>query len=81
MDLFAPRTDRILWAAEEGGGSPDRLPDSLAGGAPRALREEMAALVGEDRTIGRLTDLVRYASDASPYRRVPRIVVQPQGAA
>ena len=39
------------------------------------------ALLGEERVLHRLIDLVRYASDASPYRMIPQIVVMPRTAA
>ncbi|MBS1679181.1 MAG: FAD-binding oxidoreductase [Actinobacteria bacterium] len=55
--------------------SPDRAPDSLAGGVAQPLRGELEGLLGADRVLARPGDLVRYASDASPYRRFPRAVV------
>jgi D-lactate dehydrogenase len=55
--------------------SPDRAPDSLAGGVAQPLRGELEALLGADRVLSRPGDLVKYASDASPYRKFPRAVV------
>jgi D-lactate dehydrogenase len=55
--------------------SPDRLPDSVAGGVAQPLRAELEALLGVDRVLTRPGDLVKYASDASPYRKLPRAVV------
>jgi D-lactate dehydrogenase len=55
--------------------APDRAPESLAGGAAQPLRGELEALLGADRVLGRASDIVRYASDASPYRLLPRAVV------
>jgi D-lactate dehydrogenase len=55
--------------------SPDRAPDSLAAGVAQPLRGELEALLGADRVLARPGDLIRYASDASPYRRFPRAVV------
>jgi D-lactate dehydrogenase len=55
--------------------SPDRAPDSLAAGVAQPLRGELEALLGADRVLSRPGDLIRYASDASPYRRFPRAVV------
>jgi len=55
--------------------APDRAPESLAGGAEQPLRGELEALLGADRVLGRAGDIVRYASDASPYRLLPRAVV------
>jgi D-lactate dehydrogenase len=55
--------------------SPDRAPDSLAAGTAQPLRGELEALLGADRVLARPGDLVKYASDASPYRKLPRAVV------
>jgi D-lactate dehydrogenase len=55
--------------------SPDRAPDSLAAGIAQPLRGELEALLGADRVLARPGDLVKYASDASPYRLFPRAVV------
>jgi D-lactate dehydrogenase len=41
----------------------------------------LARLLGESAVLGRATDLVRYASDASPYRLIPQVVVQPRDPA
>jgi D-lactate dehydrogenase len=60
--------------------SPDRAPDSLANGIAQPLRGELEALLGADRVLGRPGDLVRYASDASPYRLFPRAVVMAKEA-
>src|SRR3954453_14087162 len=54
---------------------PDRAPDSLAGGVAQPLRRELEQLLGTDRVLHRVSDLVAYASDASPYRLFPRGVV------
>jgi D-lactate dehydrogenase len=53
----------------------DRAPDSLAAGTPQPLRGELERLLGADRVLARASDIVRYASDASPYRLLPRAVV------
>jgi D-lactate dehydrogenase len=55
--------------------SPDRAPDELAAGTPAPLRADLEALLGADRVLGRAGDLIRYASDASPYRLFPKVVV------
>ncbi len=60
--------------------APDRAPDSLAGGTVRLLRGELEELLGADRVLGRAGDIVRYASDASPYRLFPRAVVMAHDA-
>ncbi len=53
----------------------DRAPDALATGTPDSLRDDLRALVGPDRVLTRAIDLVRYATDASPYRLFPKAVV------
>jgi D-lactate dehydrogenase len=55
--------------------SPDRAPDSLAAGISQPLRGELERLLGADRVLARPGDLVKYASDASPYRLFPQAVV------
>jgi D-lactate dehydrogenase len=60
--------------------APDRAPDSLAAGTPQPLRRELEALLGRDRVLGRASDIVRYASDASPYRLLPQAVVMARDA-
>jgi D-lactate dehydrogenase len=59
----------------------DRAPDWVAEGTPEPLRSELARLLGEDAVLGRASDLIRYASDASPYRLIPQAVVQPRDPA
>ena len=53
----------------------DRLPDELAAGTPDLLRSQLAAELGQAQVLTRALDLVRYASDASPYRLIPQAVV------
>ncbi|MFF9012063.1 FAD-binding and (Fe-S)-binding domain-containing protein [Streptomyces sp. NPDC014870] len=55
--------------------APDRVPDLQSRGTPRRLREELVALLGPEKVLSKISDLVRYASDASPYRFVPQVVV------
>ena len=73
MDLLAPDVHRI--APEGNAAANDRVPDELASGTPEPLRRELIGLLGADRVLNRVIDLVRYASDASPYRLLPRAVV------
>jgi D-lactate dehydrogenase len=60
--------------------APDRAPDSLAAGIAQPLRGELEALLGADRVLASAGDLVRYASDASPYRLFPQAVVMAHDA-
>ncbi len=57
--------------------APDRVTDRSAGGTPEPLRSELTALLGADKVLWKISDLVRYASDASPYRFLPRVVLVP----
>jgi D-lactate dehydrogenase len=78
MELLAPDTRRIAPRGSEA--SEDRVPDELAAGTPEPLRDELIDLLGRDRVLTRVIDLVRYASDASPYRLLPRVVVMARDA-
>ena len=60
--------------------SPDRAPDEIAAGVAQPLRGELEALLGADRVLGSAGDIVKYASDASPYRLFPRAVVMAKEA-
>jgi D-lactate dehydrogenase len=53
----------------------DRAPDHLAAGTPEPLRSDLLSLLGPERVLTRALDLVKYASDASPYRLFPKAVV------
>ncbi|HET6998588.1 MAG TPA: FAD-binding and (Fe-S)-binding domain-containing protein [Solirubrobacterales bacterium] len=53
----------------------DRAPDEIAAGIAQPLRGELEALLGADRVLPSAGDIVKYASDASPYRLFPRAVV------
>src|SRR5436190_2097160 len=78
MDLLAPDVHRI--APEGNEPAKDRAPDELASGTPEPLRRELTGLLGADRVLTRVIDLVRYASDASPYRLLPKAVVMARDA-
>ncbi len=56
----------------------DRAPDWVAGGTPEPLRSRLVAALGSERVRSRATDLIAYASDASPYRLIPQAVVMPR---
>ena len=53
----------------------DRVPEDRAAGTPETLREDLVRLLGDRKVLHKLSDLVRYATDASPYRFVPQVVV------
>ena len=76
MALLTPTLRRI--APERPQPSADRAPDWVATGTPEPLRSGLAGALGEDRVLTRASDLVRYASDASPYRRIPKAVAMPR---
>ncbi len=73
------RSPRSL-APPESEPAPDRAPDEIAAGVAQPLRGELEALLGVDRVLSRPGDIVRYASDASPYRLFPRAVVMAHDA-
>ncbi|MFF2506522.1 FAD-binding and (Fe-S)-binding domain-containing protein [Streptomyces sp. NPDC058067] len=75
MPLLEPKPEALRPGPHPGGPAPDRVPDAQAGGTPEPLRSELAALLGADKVLTGISDLVRYASDASPYRFVPQVVV------
>ena len=56
----------------------DAVDEELVGGTPEQLKEELIEILGEDVVRHRISDLVRYASDASPYRYIPKVIVQPK---
>jgi D-lactate dehydrogenase len=78
MELLAPDVHRI--APQGGEPSKDRAPDELASGTPEPLRSELIELLGEERVLTRVIDLIRYASDASPYRLLPKAIVMSRDA-
>ena len=56
----------------------DAVSASLVDGTPADLKADLIALLGKQNVLPRAIDLVRFASDASPYRLVPQVVVQPR---
>lgn len=77
MPLLEPKPEALSPGAMR---SPthDRVPDEQAPGTPEPLRGELAALLGPQKVLWKISDLVRYASDASPYRFVPQVVLVPE---
>jgi D-lactate dehydrogenase len=68
---LAPRVDEP---------APDRAPDAIAAGVAQPLRGDLERLLGHERVLTKASDLVKYASDASPYRLFPRAVVMAREA-
>ncbi|WP_149182922.1 FAD-binding and (Fe-S)-binding domain-containing protein [Streptomyces sp. TRM49041] len=75
MPLLEPKPDPLRPGDTGRSPSPDRLADLMAHGTPSGMREELTAVLGPDKVLWRVSDLVRYASDASPYRFVPQVVL------
>ncbi|MFD5812776.1 FAD-binding and (Fe-S)-binding domain-containing protein [Streptomyces sp. NPDC127038] len=78
MPLLEPDPGKLRPRARRGTPAADRVPEDRAGGTPEPLRGDLTALLGAGKVLTRISDLVRYASDASPYRFVPRVVVVPE---
>jgi D-lactate dehydrogenase len=78
MALLEADVRRIAPEAPEP--TEDRAPDWVADGTPQPLRGELEALLGSEKVLARASDLVRYASDASPYRLMPKAVVMAHDA-
>ena len=73
MCFFSPNTDALTPLRSHA--TPDRAPDHLADGTPAALRDDLISLLGSTAVRSRVTDLVKYATDASPYRLFPQVVI------
>lgn len=56
----------------------DAIDNAAATGTPQPLKSDLIALLGEEQVLHRALDLVRYASDASPYRYLPQVVLTPR---
>jgi D-lactate dehydrogenase len=56
----------------------DRAPDWVASGTPEPLRSDLVGVLGENGVQTRAIDLIKYASDASPYRLIPKAVAMPR---
>src|ERR1700730_787438 len=76
LNLLQPDTERI--APVEHKPTHDHAPEGLALGTPLWLRDDLIELLGKDQVHSRLIDLVKYATDASPYRMFPKVVVSPR---
>jgi D-lactate dehydrogenase len=73
MCFFSPNTDALTPLRSNA--NPDRAPDHLADGTPAAQRDDLISLLGPTAVRSRVTDLVKYATDASPYRLFPQVVI------
>ena len=56
----------------------DAVDPARVEGTPAALTSDLIQLIGKDQVLHRISDLIRYASDASPYRYLPQVVVLPR---
>jgi len=54
------------------------MSDAVIDGTPGDLKAGLIALLEKANVLHRAIDLVRYASDASPYRLLPQVVVLPR---
>jgi len=78
MPLLEPDVLRIAPETTDPGTGP--APEWIADGTPRPLRAALESLLGPGRVQARALDLIKYASDASPYRMFPKAVIQPHDA-
>ncbi|MFD4942401.1 FAD-binding and (Fe-S)-binding domain-containing protein [Streptomyces sp. NPDC058239] len=77
MPLLEPKPEALRPGAVRTP-SLDRVPDRQAPGTPEPLRGELIDLLGPEKVLWKVSDLVKYASDASPYRFIPQVVVVPE---
>ena len=59
-------------------GAADAAPEWVAFGTPEPLKAQLVAALGHEQVRSRATDLIAYASDASPYRLIPKAVAMPR---
>jgi D-lactate dehydrogenase len=76
--LLQPNPERI--GRPPGSAMYDAVPESLLDGTPRELKEALSQILGQANVLHRVSDLVRFASDASPYRYIPQAVALPKTA-
>ena len=74
--ILAPHVRAIGRPA--GPAQDDAVDPASVEGTPAALKSDLIELVGKDQVLHRISDLIRYASDASPYRYLPQVVVLPR---
>lgn len=80
MPLLEPKPEALRPGAVRTP-SPDRVPDRRSAGTPEPLRSALIGLLGPEKVLWKVSDLVKYASDASPYRFLPQVVVVPEDVA
>jgi D-lactate dehydrogenase len=69
----------VAWVVGMGAApASDRAPDWVASGTPEHLRSGLVGVLGESGVLSRAIDLIKYASDASPYRLIPKAVAMPR---
>ena len=73
MCLFSPNTDALTPLRSYA--IPNRASDHLADGTHAGLGDDLIAVLGPTAVRTRVTDLVKYATDASPYRLFPQVVI------
>src|SRR6202034_532703 len=76
LTLLQPDTERIT--PTEHKPTHDRAPEDLALGTPLWLRDDLVEFLSQEQVHSRVIDLVKYATDASPYRMFPKVVVTPR---
>ncbi|WP_231737771.1 FAD-binding protein [Terracidiphilus gabretensis] len=76
LTLLQPCTERITPVEHKP--THDRAPEDLALGTPLWLRDDLVEILGKEQVHSRVIDLVKYATDASPYRMFPKVVVTPR---
>jgi hypothetical protein len=74
--LLQPDSERITPVEHKP--THDHAPEGLALGTPLWLRDDLVGILGEEQVHSRIIDLVKYATDASPYRMFPKVVVSPR---
>ena len=76
LTLLQPDTERITPVEHKP--THDRAPEDLALGTSLGLRDDLEEILGKEQVHSRVIDLVKYATDASPYRMFPKVVVTPR---
>ncbi len=74
--MLTPRVRAIGRPA--GPAQDDAVDAGLVEGTAPALKNDLIGLIGKEQVLHRISDLIRYASDASPYRYLPQVVVLPR---